>query len=160
MTTESSSINVTGNILPSPVNAHMVMLRLQHYISHCMFSLFSQDAKNMSSLDEGNNAMNKGFFIFYVVMESIILVFGTIGNVLVVLVVVKRHRMRTVTNYFILNLAISDLIVLISNIPIDFTMDFMKKWVFGKVMCLIIRPLQTLGTTASILTLVAICLSR
>ena len=105
--------------------------------------------------------MIQGFFIFQAIAEIIILTLGTIGNVLVVLVVAKRRKMRTVTNYFILNLACADLTVLISNIPIDLTTQFMDdKWVFGKATCKIIKPLQTMGTIASILTLVAISLSR
>ena len=105
--------------------------------------------------------MIQGFFIFQAIAEIIILTLGTIGNVLVVLVVAKRRKMRTVTNYFILNLACADLTVLISNIPIDLTTRFMDdKWVFGKATCKIIKPLQTMGTIASILTLVAISLSR
>ena len=102
----------------------------------------------------------RGFLIFHTTAEIIILVLGIIGNVLVVLVVAKRRKMRTVTNYFILNLACADLTVLISNIPIDLTTRFLKKWIFGKVLCKIIKPLQTMGTIASILTLVAISLSR
>ncbi|XP_028393036.1 neuropeptide FF receptor 2-like [Dendronephthya gigantea] len=104
--------------------------------------------------------MIEGFLIFQSVAEIIILVLGTIGNVLVVLVVARKQKMRTVTNYFILNLAISDLTVLISNIPVDLTTRFVKRWVFGKDTCKILKPLQTMGTIASILTLVAISLSR
>ena len=104
--------------------------------------------------------MIQGFLIFQTVAEIIILLLGTIGNVLVVLVIAKRRKMRTVTNYLILNLACADLTVLSSNIPIDLTTRFMKRWVFGKATCKIIKPLQTMGTSASILTLVAISLSR
>lgn len=111
-------------------------------------------------VDDEKVEMIEGFLIFQSVAEIIILVLGTIGNVLVVLVVVRRQKMRTVTNYFILNLAISDLTVLISNIPVDLTARFAKKWVFGREACKMLRPLQTMGTIASILTLVAISLSR
>ena len=98
--------------------------------------------------------------IFKSVTYIVIFVLGTIGNILVVLVVSKRRKMRTVTNYFILNLAVADLTVLISNIPVDLTTTYSKKWIFGKGTCKVIPPLQTMGTIASILTLVAISLSR
>ena len=101
-----------------------------------------------------------GFFLFQTVAEVIILVLGTIGNILVILVIAKRRKMRTVTNYLILNLACADLTVLISNIPFDLIRQFKEKWVFGRVGCKILIPLQTMGTIASILTLVAISLSR
>lgn len=104
--------------------------------------------------------MTEGFLIFQTIAEIIILVSGTIGNVLVVLVIAKKRKMRTVTNYLILNLACADLTVLISNIPVDLTTRFSNRWVFGKATCRILKPLQTMGTIASILTLVAISLSR
>lgn len=40
-----------------------------------------------------------------------------LGNILVCLIVLRDHRMRTVTNLFILNLAVSDLLVGIFCIP-------------------------------------------
>lgn len=104
--------------------------------------------------------MNDHFLIFKTVTVIIILILGSIGNILVVIVVSRRRKMRTVTNYFILNLAIADLTVLISNIPIDLTREFLGRWIFGKEGCKIIVPFQTMGTIASILTLVAISLSR
>lgn len=48
------------------------------------------------------------FFIFVLCM---------VGNILVCLIVLENRRMRTVTNLFILNLAISDLLVGIFCIP-------------------------------------------
>jgi hypothetical protein len=104
--------------------------------------------------------IHRGFLIFQTTAETIILVLGVIGNVLVILVVAKQRKMRTVTNYFILNLACADLTVLVSNIPIDLTTRFLNRWIFGKASCKILKPLQTMGTIASILTLVAISLSR
>ena len=106
-------------------------------------------------------ADNSAFELFYTITVVIIFVFGTIGNILVVLVVARRRKMRTVTNYFILNLALADLTVLLSNIPIDLISTYSTQdWVYGKFGCKIITPLQTMGTSASILTLVIISLSR
>ena len=42
-----------------------------------------------------------------------VLVVGLVGNVVVIFVVIKMPRMKTATTYFILNLAIADLLVLI-----------------------------------------------
>ncbi len=42
-----------------------------------------------------------------------ILIAGVIGNSMVILVVLQRHQMRTVTNIFIMNLAVADLFVIV-----------------------------------------------
>lgn len=80
-----------------------------------------------TTLDEAANITNITFFPYYqhslYVAASYILAYFFIfllcmvGNILVCLIVLKNHRMRTVTNLFILNLAISDLLVGIFCIP-------------------------------------------
>lgn len=42
---------------------------------------------------------------------------GLMGNLAVVLVVLRSPRMRTVTNYFIVNLAVADMLVLLFCLP-------------------------------------------
>lgn len=44
---------------------------------------------------------------------------SVIGNALVRIIIVRHRRMRTVTNYFTLNLAVADLAVTCICIPID-----------------------------------------
>lgn len=53
----------------------------------------------------------------YILAYFFIFLLCIVGNVLVCLIVLENRRMRTVTNLFILNLAISDLLVGIFCIP-------------------------------------------
>lgn len=53
----------------------------------------------------------------YILAYSFIFVLCMVGNILVCLIVLENRCMRTVTNLFILNLAISDLLVGIFCIP-------------------------------------------
>ena len=102
-----------------------------------------------------------GIELFEVISILIICVIGVIGNCLVILVVYRQSKMRTVTNYFIVNLAIADLFVLIINAPLDFIVKFTgKKWLYGAAMCKLIQPLQTMATTVSVWSLVAISIGR
>lgn len=48
---------------------------------------------------------------------GIVFIFGTLGNILTIMVVIKLPRMRNVTNYFIVSLAFADLLVLILCLP-------------------------------------------
>lgn len=101
-----------------------------------------------------------GFYYARLVCYVIIFIIGVIGNILVCLVVCRQRKMKNVTNYFIVNLAVSDLAVLLICIPFDFGEIVTHYWPYGAVMCKLIYPLQTLATTASVGTLVAISLNR
>lgn len=80
-----------------------------------------------SSLDGAVNASNITFFpyyqhslyvaVIYTLAYCFIFALCMLGNILVCLIVLENRRMRTVTNLFILNLAISDLLVGIFCIP-------------------------------------------
>lgn len=53
----------------------------------------------------------------FILAYTFIFLMCMIGNILVCFIVVKNRQMRTVTNMFILNLAISDLLVGIFCMP-------------------------------------------
>lgn len=55
--------------------------------------------------------------IVYGVAYFIVFLVGIVGNSFVVAVVLRSPRMRTVTNYFIVNLAIADILVIIFCLP-------------------------------------------
>lgn len=48
---------------------------------------------------------------------SILLITGLVGNFLVMFVVLRNESMRTMTNYFLVNLALSDFMVLLFCLP-------------------------------------------
>ena len=91
----------------------------------------------------------------------IIFLVSAVGNSLVCSVILRRKKMKTVTNYFILNLAIADLIFTCICIPFDIPVQEMgHQWPYGALLCKVIYPLQTLSLFASIFTLTAVSLSR
>jgi len=91
----------------------------------------------------------------------IIFLVSAVGNSLVCTVILRRKKMKTVTNYFILNLAIADLTLTCICIPFDIPVQEMNnKWPYGALLCKVIYPLQTSALFASIYTLTAVSLSR
>ena len=58
-----------------------------------------------------------GISSIYCIAYSIVFIMGIVGNSCVVAVVVRSPRMRTVTNYFIVNLALADILVLLFCLP-------------------------------------------
>lgn len=53
----------------------------------------------------------------YCVAYMIVFVVGLIGNSFVIAVVLRSPRMRTVTNFFIVNLAVADILVIVFCLP-------------------------------------------
>ena len=86
---------------------------------------------------------------------------SSIGNALVCVIILKKKRMKTVTNYFILNLAIADLTLTLICIPFDIPVQEMNyRWPYGSFMCKILYPLQTMCLCASVFTLTAVSITR
>ncbi|XP_036427566.1 neuropeptide FF receptor 1-like [Colossoma macropomum] len=83
-----------------------------------------------------------------------------VGNLLVCFIVLKNKQMRTVTNIFILNLAISDLLVGIFCLPITLADNLITGWPFDEVTCKMSGLVQGASVSASVFTLVAIAVER
>ncbi|XP_022797338.1 orexin receptor type 1-like [Stylophora pistillata] len=91
----------------------------------------------------------------------IIFVTSLVANILVCTVILRRKKMKTVTNYFILNLAIADLTLNCVCIPFDIPVQELNSvWPYGSLMCKILYPIQTLLLFASVNTLTAVSLAR
>lgn len=87
-----------------------------------------------------------------VVCYLLICAFGLVGNGLVIYVVVVYAKMKTVTNMYILNLAISDILFL-TMLPITATTVLVKHWMFGLVMCKMYFVMCTLNVFGGALNL-------
>ncbi|XP_021920368.1 somatostatin receptor type 2-like [Zootermopsis nevadensis] len=68
------------------------------------------------------------------VLYSVVCLVGLLGNTLVIYVVVRFSKMQTVTNMYIVNLAVADECFLIG-IPFLLTTMSRQSWPFGKIMC-------------------------
>uniref|UniRef100_UPI0037E88352 neuropeptide FF receptor 1 like 2 n=1 Tax=Semicossyphus pulcher TaxID=241346 RepID=UPI0037E88352 len=123
-----------------------------------------------TSLDGASNVTNITFLPYYqhsvYVAASYILAYFFIfllcmvGNILVCLIVLENRRMRTVTNLFILNLAISDLLVGIFCIPTTLVDNLITGWPFSNTVCKMSGFVQGVSVSASVFTLVAIAVER
>lgn len=74
--------------------------------------------------------------------HSVVFIIGLVGNTLVCVAVYRNHTMRTVTNYFIVNLAVADFLVIFICLPPSVIWDVMATWFFGTTMCKITLYLQ------------------
>lgn len=101
------------------------------------------------------------FRIIKISLYVIIFVTSVFANVLVCTVILRRRKMKTVTNYFILNLAVADLTLTCICIPFDIPVQELHySWPYGSLMCKILYPLQTFLLFASVYTLATVSLAR
>ncbi|XP_058239833.1 neuropeptide FF receptor 2 isoform X2 [Hemibagrus wyckioides] len=96
----------------------------------------------------------------FIVSYLLIFVMCMVGNGVVCFIVLRRKHMRTVTNLFILNLAISDLLVGIFCMPTTLVDNIITGWPFGSLVCKLSGMVQGISVSASVFTLVAIAVDR
>lgn len=121
------------------------------FLEH-MFSNDSIPACANVTLD--SNSVGLGF-----VLSAFILV-AIVGNLLVILSVLCNKHLQTVTNFFIVNLAMADLLLSIIVLPFSASLEVLGCWVFGRVFCNIWAAVDVLCCTASILSLCIISVDR
>ncbi|CAH0596871.1 unnamed protein product [Chrysodeixis includens] len=123
-----------------------------------------QEYCNMS-LEEYMDMLNEYIFPqpyewVLIATHAIVFVIGLIGNALVCTAVYRNHSMRTVTNYFIVNLAVADFMVILICLPPTVLWDVTETWFFGTAMCRIVLYFQSVSVTVSVLTLTFISVDR
>ncbi|UJR33212.1 hypothetical protein I4U23_020667 [Adineta vaga] len=100
------------------------------------------------------------FSFLFLFAYGIIFLIGLIANIFVIIVIIKCRRMRTLTNRFLLNLAISDLIATLICLPPTAYHHYEKRWIFGELLCRFVPFIQGTSVAVSIFTLMAVSIDR
>ncbi|XP_054471014.1 cholecystokinin receptor [Anoplopoma fimbria] len=95
-----------------------------------------------------------------ILLYSIIFFLSVFGNLLIIVVLTVNKRMRTVTNTFLLSLAVSDLMMAVFCIPFTLIPSILKDFIFGAAMCKIVSYLMGISVSISTFSLVAIAIER
>ncbi|XP_056092838.1 tachykinin receptor 3a isoform X2 [Rhinichthys klamathensis goyatoka] len=94
------------------------------------------------------------------VAYSSILAIAVFGNLIVMWIILAHKRMRTVTNYFLLNLAFSDASMAAFNTLINFVYAAHNDWYFGEAYCKFHNFFPVTSVFASIYSMSAIAVDR
>jgi len=94
------------------------------------------------------------------VAYSSVLAVAVFGNIIVIWIILAHKRMRTVTNYFLLNLAFSDASMAAFNTLINFIYATHGEWYFGEVYCKFHNFFPVTAVFASIYSMTAIAVDR
>ncbi|XP_030571046.1 prolactin-releasing peptide receptor [Drosophila novamexicana] len=125
-------------------------------------SSLSSDANADAAADADKSGIihNQFVQIFFYVLYTTVFVLGVFGNVLVCYVVLRNRAMQTVTNIFITNLALSDILLCVLAVPFTPLYTFMGRWAFGRTLCHLVSFAQGCSIYISTLTLTSIAIDR
>ena len=114
----------------------------------------------INTIQEGPPGVCLESKIVLTIIYGVITLLSLVGNSLVIVTFIFDKNMRSVTNVFILSLAVSDLMVTLTLVPFNVGLVFSKYWIFGRAACKIAPFFMTFSISSSSLTLCSISLDR
>ncbi|CAI4223937.1 unnamed protein product [Auanema sp. JU1783] len=137
--------------------SHLGNESCQNY--HKLFGAINHFFRSEAIIGDSDYSSNTIGHIITVAYATVI-IFGGFGNALTIFVVLQNVNMRTTRNFFILNLALSDLFVCLITAPLTlYTIRYMF-WPFGTPMCKVVGSLQAFSVFLSTFSITAIALDR
>ncbi|KAL5232937.1 hypothetical protein ACI65C_000347 [Semiaphis heraclei] len=89
-----------------------------------------------------------------------IVVAALFGNLLVMVSVMRHRKLRVITNYFVVSLALADMLVAIFAMCFNASFEMTGRWMFGRFMCDVWNSMDVYFSTVSILHLCCISVDR
>ncbi|XP_055765530.1 alpha-1D adrenergic receptor-like [Salvelinus fontinalis] len=126
----------------------------ESFLDQILFTDNSTNSTSCTNITLDPQVIAVGVFL------SVFILVAIVGNILVILSVLCNRHLQTVTNFFIVNLAIADLLLSIIVLPFSASLEVLGCWVFGRVFCNIWAAVDVLCCTASILSLCIISIDR
>uniref|UniRef100_F7CGL8 Neuropeptide Y receptor type 5 n=2 Tax=Ornithorhynchus anatinus TaxID=9258 RepID=F7CGL8_ORNAN len=97
---------------------------------------------------------------FLIGLYTFVSLLGFMGNLLILMALMKKRRQKTIVNFLIGNLAFSDILVVLFCSPFTLTSNLLDHWMFGEVLCHIMPFLQCVSVLVSTLMLISIAVVR
>ncbi|KAH8409733.1 hypothetical protein KR222_003268 [Zaprionus bogoriensis] len=179
-TTVSSAPNLESN-LPSNPSASPELLLLQNdkFLAHFaqLLNMTNEKLTNLLSLNTTNGSTTLStlttsstyidapesptLLIVLTVCYALIFVAGVLGNLITCIVISRNNFMHTATNFYLFNLAVSDLILLVSGIPQElYNLWCPNSYPFTDGVCILESVLSEMAANATVLTITAFTVER
>ncbi|CAG9768769.1 unnamed protein product [Ceutorhynchus assimilis] len=98
--------------------------------------------------------------VLWSILYAGMVIVATGGNLIVIWIVLAHKRMRTVTNYFLLNLSVADTMVSTLNVTFNYVYMLYSHWPFGELYCKVSQFIAVLSVCASVFSLMSISIDR
>ena len=152
-------------------NRQLKSLANTRFCTMMSMNMTSNSTLNVSSLAYRADRFSRKNFTLPMIKENVeleivtytlyglIFMSGFLGNLLVVVKIVRSDKTKSLKHCFLLNLAITDLLTLFVVLPLTVTGRHLA-WPFGEFICKYIFPLTDVVIAVSVLTHVSISLDR
>ncbi|EFO24548.2 neuropeptide F receptor [Loa loa] len=120
---------------------------------------------NCDEFDEIYNIQNSFLWqhrgeSYVLLLYGLVCVFGTLANLFVLIAFLRTSHIRNLRNYFIANLAVSDLLLCVVTAPVTVYLTKNLFWPFGSFACQTLASVQAINMFVSCMTLVLIAMDR
>lgn len=138
---------------------------LGHYATPINTTARLQDVCNLSSCgNETDNPTDPTDWpgirsILIPIIYILVCAIGLSGNTLVIYVVLRYAKMKTVTNIYILNLAVADVLFMLG-LPFLATQNAISIWPFGTFLCRLVMTIDGINQFTSIFCLTVMSIDR
>ncbi|XP_032394331.1 somatostatin receptor type 5 isoform X3 [Etheostoma spectabile] len=131
----------------TPISENVNMSSSQPYPTNLTYNNMSEVAAPMP------------FSVVTAVVYTIVFIVGLLGNTLVIYVVVRYTKMKTVTNMYILNLALADELYILG-IPFLGTNSVLSYWPYGDFFCKVCMTADAMSQFSSTFCLTVMSIDR
>ncbi|WKY00564.1 hypothetical protein Q1695_014973 [Nippostrongylus brasiliensis] len=162
-TAMSSTTTTTSSFAEQMLTAAMTSLSPEdEEIRVIMLNNTAQPGVSIANLTIEETCRFRGTTENYVLIFTFITIFllSVIGNALVIVVIMQQRAMRSITNIYLMNLAITDLMLSVVCMPPTLLSMVTNCWIFGNILCKVFAYLQPMVVTASAYTLAVIAFER
>nr|ALM88331.1 neuropeptide receptor A35 [Chilo suppressalis] len=135
-------------------------------MTHRTLNTTLQSGGNDTDAWGGISPFDSDLDVFYrpdvviIVMYVAVLTASLSANTLLIFIVIKFQYMRNVTNIFLVNLSVADLLVTLFCMPVQIAKSVTLIWYFGEVMCKTVNFLQGVAVASSVFTITAMSVDR
>nr|XP_018906333.1 PREDICTED: octopamine receptor beta-1R-like [Bemisia tabaci] len=119
-----------------------------------------RDAEQWRTLQKFDSVFVSSLFCVKILVMSFIILAAICGNLLVIVSVMRHRKLRVITNYFVVSLALADMLVAIWAMCFNISVEITGRWLFGYIMCDVWNSLDVYFSTVSILHLSCISVDR
>ena len=91
---------------------------------------------------------------------AVVWLLSVFGNVLVCIVIYRSRRVQSTTNFFVVSLAVSDLLLSFLCVPMVASRIAASRWLLGSGMCRVARFFQIFAPSTAMFILLCVCIDR
>ncbi|KPP58893.1 prolactin-releasing peptide receptor-like [Scleropages formosus] len=130
-------------------------------ISEPAFEVLVHNISSDRSLPFAGVKLLQSFKGLIIPCYALVVLVAVLGNYLLLHVICCARKMHNVTNFFIGNLAFSDMLMCATCVPFTLAYAFNPRgWVFGRFACYLVFLIQPVTVYVSVFTLTAIAIDR